>query len=291
MSWLLAPVLALFVLQDEPEWKEGFADSDGVKIHYVELGEGPLVVLIHGFPDYWYSWRHQMPALAEHHHVVAIDQRGYNKSGQPEGVEAYAMERLVSDVEAVIDHHGAEQATVVGHDWGGFVAWNFAMSRPEFTERLIILNLPHPTCLQRELATNENQRRNSQYARNFQKPEAGRFMRASMLGGWVKDPAAQKKYAEALGRSSIEGMLNYYKANYPREPYELPEAAPPMVQCDVLQIHGMKDTYLLAGALDGTWKYVQGEWTLLTIPEAGHFVQHEAAERVTAAMLEWLARD
>lgn len=103
--------------------EDGFADSDGVKIHYVTMGKGPLVVLIHGFPDYWYTWRKQMPALAEHFTVVAIDQRGYNKSDQPEGVENYTMDKLVGDVVAVVDHFKQEKAVIVGHDWGGMVAW------------------------------------------------------------------------------------------------------------------------------------------------------------------------
>ena len=116
--------------------QDGLADSGGVKIHYVTLGEGPLVIMIHGFPDYWYTWRDQMPALAEHFRVVAIDQRGYNKSDQPEGVENYSMAKLVGDVKAVLDHFGEDQATIVGHDWGGYVAWTFAMTFPQATQRL-----------------------------------------------------------------------------------------------------------------------------------------------------------
>ena len=126
---------------------DGYADSGDVKIHYVTMGEGPLLVMIHGFPDYWYTWRAQMPALAKQFKVVAIDQRGYNKSGQPEGVQNYAMEKLVDDVKAVVEHFGRKQATIIGHDWGGAVAWSFAMGHPEMTDRLVILNLPHLHCL------------------------------------------------------------------------------------------------------------------------------------------------
>ena len=131
-----------------------FAENNGVRIHYVTIGEGPLIVMIHGFPDYWYSWRRQMPALAERHQVVAMDMRGYNRSDKPVGVENYSMELLVGDVAAVIRHAGHEQATVVGHDWGGAVAWTLAMVMPDVVERLIILNLPHPQGLARELARN-----------------------------------------------------------------------------------------------------------------------------------------
>ena len=122
----------------------GFADSNGVKIHYVVQGEGPLVVMLHGFPDYWYSWRNQIPALSERFKVVAIDQRGYNKSDKPDGVENYKVDKLAADVKAVIQHFGQTKATVVGHDWGGFVAWSFAMQYPKLTSKLIVLNLPHP---------------------------------------------------------------------------------------------------------------------------------------------------
>ena len=110
--------------------EEGFADSDGVKIHYVTAGKGPLVVMIHGFPDFWYTWRAQMPELAKHFQVVAIDMRGYNKSDQPEGVENYKMPKLVGDIDAVVKHFKADKAIIVGHDWGGMVAWTYAMTFP-----------------------------------------------------------------------------------------------------------------------------------------------------------------
>jgi pimeloyl-ACP methyl ester carboxylesterase len=105
--------------EQSAEIKHGYADNNGVNIHYAETGEGPLVVMIHGFPDFWYSWRHQMAGLKDGYRVVAIDQRGYNLSDQPEGVENYDMRLLVSDVAAVVRHLGEEKATIVGHDWGG----------------------------------------------------------------------------------------------------------------------------------------------------------------------------
>ncbi len=271
--------------------ESGFADSGGVKVHYVTAGKGPLVVLIHGFPDFWYTWRAQMPELAKHHQVVAIDQRGYNLSDKPEGVENYAMGKLAGDVAAVIQHFGRDKATVVGHDWGGMVAWTLAMTRPELVERLIILNLPHPRGLTRELANDPAQQKASQYARDFQKPDAAAKIKPEMLAFWVKDAEARKVYVEAFGRSSVEGMLNYYKANYPLEPYrERPAGDFPPVKCPVLMIHGLGDTALLPGALNDTWKWIDAELTLVTIPGAGHFVQQDAADRVTRVMGDWLAR-
>ncbi len=292
LAWLVLTFIftALPAVADDLG-EEGFVDSDGVKIHYVTAGKGPLLVLIHGFPDYWYTWRAQIPALAEKYQVVAIDQRGYNESDKPEGVENYAVSKLVGDVLAVIRHFGRDKATVVGHDWGGLVAWTVAMTHPEKVERLIILNLPHPRGLIRELANNPEQQKASQYARDFQKEDAASKLTPELLAFWVRDPEARKKYVAAFRKSSIEGMLNYYKANYPRPPYEDREAGPlPRVKCPVLMIHGLDDVALLPGALNDTWKWIDGELTLVTIPGAGHFVQQDAADRVTRIMVDWLAR-
>ena len=120
------------------------ADSDGVEIHYVTAGEGPVVLFIHGFPDIWYTWRHQMTALVDDFKVVAMDQRGYNRSGRPKGVENYDFKLLVGDVAAVVRDLGVEKATIVGHDWGGSVAWRFIMTHPEMADGLVIFNRPHP---------------------------------------------------------------------------------------------------------------------------------------------------
>ena len=268
----------------------GFAKSGDVRIHYVTKGEGPLLVMIHGFPDYWYTWREQIPALAEKFQVVAIDQRGYNESDQPEGVSNYTMDTLVGDVHAIVQHFKKDKAVIVGHDWGGMVAWSFAMLHPEMTERLIVLNLPHPNGLLRELANNPQQQKNSAYARQFQRPEAAAQLTAEGLAAWVKDEAARKQYVEAFRRSSFEGMLNYYKANYPQEPYRAQALPLPKVQSPVLLIHGLKDKFLLSDALNGTWNWIDGDLTLVTIPDADHFVQHDAAELVTRTMVSWLNR-
>ncbi len=269
--------------------QHGEADSSGVKIHYAHMGKGPVLVMVHGFPDYWYSWRDQMPALAKKFHVVAIDQRGYNRSDQPEGVQNYIVPKLVGDVAAVLKDVGAEKATILGHDWGGMVAWNFAMANPEKTERLIILNLPHPRGLLRELRENPEQEKNSQYARNFQLPGAAALLTSEAISGWVKEPDAKKKYIEAFNRSSFDSMLNYYKANYPRPPYAETEALKKArVKCPVLLIHGLDDKALLDGALNGTWRWIDNELTLITIPGAGHFVHRDKPQQVTRAISGWL---
>ena len=295
MKQLLAFLLGLAVVPALADMADAvahrYADSGDVRIHYAVAGEGPLVVMIHGFPDYWYSWRHQMNALKDRFKVAAMDQRGYNLSGQPQGVERYAMPLLVGDVAAVIAAEGAERAIVVGHDWGGAVAWNTAMARPELVDLLVILNLPHPNGLARELRNNPAQQANSQYARDFQQPGAHKALTAEGLAGWVTDEQARVRYIKAFERSSFEAMLNYYKANYPRGgagDAGLAPPSPPMVQMPVLMFHGLEDQALLPAALNGTWNWLERDLTLVTVPGAGHFVQQDAAELVSATLRSWL---
>jgi pimeloyl-ACP methyl ester carboxylesterase len=299
ISLLSAPVL----LAQQPDVFErvahGYAPSEGgVKIHYATLGSGPLIVMIHGFPDFWYTWRHQMASLSESFQVVAIDQRGYNLSDKPKGVEQYDMRLLVADVAAVIRHLGRDTATIVGHDWGGMVAWQFAMQMPSMTDRLIVLNLPHPRGLIRELQTNPEQITNSAYARTFQQGTPtdaavffGQPMTAQTLSGWVKDAEARRRYVDAFGRSDFDAMLNYYKANYPKasgaDLAPLPEL--PKVKAPVLMFHGLADRALHANGLSGTWDWLEQDLTLVTVPGAGHFVQQDAADLVTSTMKWWLA--
>jgi pimeloyl-ACP methyl ester carboxylesterase len=272
-----------------------YADSNGVKIHYAALGKGPLIVMIHGFPDFWYTWRNQMEALSGQYRVVAVDQRGYDLSGRPAGVEQYAMPLLVDDIGAVIKAEGRSSAVIVGHDWGGAVAWTLAMTHPEWIQDLIILNLPHPTGIQREIKNNPEQRKNSQYAFNFQKPGAESTLSAEKLAAWVKDDNARVHYIDAFHKSDFTAMLNFYRANYPRPGQDADASAPPppplpIVNVPVLEFHGLDDKALLPGALCGTWDWVGKDFTLVTIPGAGHFVQQDASDLVTATMLDWLKR-
>ncbi|MEM1229166.1 MAG: alpha/beta hydrolase [Pseudomonadota bacterium] len=269
-----------------------YAENDGVRLHYVSLGKGPLIVMIHGFPDFWYSWRDQMQALSNTHQVVAIDNRGYNRSDQPEGVAAYTMPNLVGDIAAVIRTEGARSATIVGHDWGGAIAWSVAAFRPELVDRLIVLNLPHPNGLSRELRKSPAQRKASEYAFAFQDPDAHNALKAEQLAEWVADPIARERYVEAFERSSFDGMLNYYRANYARpaqlDAAEEPRPMPP-IKAPVLLMHGLEDWALLPGGLNGTWEWVEQDLTMVTVPGAGHFVQHDASAFVTRTMRSWLA--
>ncbi len=279
------------------EAEHGYADSNGVQIHYATMGEGPLVVMIHGFPDFWYSWRNQMEGLSEHFKVVAVDQRGYNRSGQPEGESNYAMQYLVADVAAVIRDLGEDSATIVGHDWGGAVAWQFAFALPQMVDQLIILNLPHPNGMGRELSDNAEQQANSNYARVFiegspSDPDVffGGPMTAQTLSGWVTDPAARERYVEAFSRSDFNAMLAYYKQNYPGGNGSNNAAPPSAPQLDLplLVFHGLEDTALHSDGLNNTWDWNDGTTTIMAVPGAGHFVQQDAAESVTETMRWWL---
>ncbi|MGH8187401.1 MAG: alpha/beta fold hydrolase, partial [Steroidobacteraceae bacterium] len=204
---------------------------------------------------------------------------------------SYAMPLLVEDIASVIKAEKASGAIIVGHDWGGAVAWSVAMSKPELTQLLIICNLPHPAGLRREIASNPQQRKNSEYAFNFQKPDAHKALTAEGLARWVRDPAARARYVEAFNRSDFESMLNYYKANYPKPDATPAEQAPlPKVKVPVLMFHGLDDTALLPGALNNTWEWLEKDLTLVTVPGASHFVQQDAAEFVSDTMVDWLAR-
>jgi len=267
-----------------------YVDSDGVKIHYVSIGEGPVILFVHGFPDFWYSWREQMDGLSDRYRCVAMDNRAYNKSDNPTGVENYDIDFLVADVDAVIDDLGVESVTLVGHDWGGFISWYYTFAHQEKVNKLIVMNLPHPRGLTRELATNEVQQKNSGYARRFQAPGAHEGIKPEMLAAnfMRPDPEVGKRYLEAFRNTDIEGALNYYKANFPREPYvEMTDF--PKVTSPVLQFHGLKDTALHHYGLNKTWEWLDADYTLVTVPEAGHWVQHDASEMVTDTMKWWLA--
>ena len=268
-----------------------YADNDGVKIHYAALGEGEPVVFIHGFPDFWYSWRHQMTTLAPHFKAVAIDTRGYNLSDKPEGVANYKMEKLLSDVQAVIKDLGADKVNLVGHDWGGAIAWQFTMAHQDMVKRLIILNLTHPRGYAAVVANpTEQQAANVQYARNFASsvpkgdPMPDRLLAMGERSG---NPMVAKHYREAFAMSYWDGMMNYYRANYgavaDRDPSTIPD-----ISCAVLQFHGLTDTAVDKDGLKNTWDWITQDYTLVTVPNAGHFVQWDAPELVSNTMKAWL---
>jgi len=194
---------------------------------------------------------------------------------------------------------GRDKATIVGHDWGGAVAWQFAFHVPQMTERLIILNLPHPNGMGRELANNAEQQANSGYARKFQEGKAsdpdiffGMPMNAMTLSGWVTDEGARAHYRAAFERSDFDAMLAYYKRNYPSEGGggigQAPGQELPRLGMPVLQFHGLDDTALHSDGLNNTWDWLDSDLTLVTVPGANHFVQQDAADLVSTTMKWWL---
>lgn len=267
-----------------------YADSDGVKIHYVTFGRGEPVLFVHGFPDFWYTWRKQIEGLSSDFKCIAMDTRAYNKSDKPEGVENYEMEFLMADVTAVIDDLGYEDVTLVGHDWGGVIAWSYAMQNPERVNKLVILNLTHPRgYLTVKANATPAQKAATNYIKEFQKPDAAKLFSAPMMAGFVAGPdkVVHERYIEAFSNSYIDGMLNYYRASYDRlsgeAEIELPSLAMP-----VLQFHGLKDTAVDKDGLRDTWNWIDSDYTLVTVPSSSHWVQRDASDIVTTTMRWWL---
>lgn len=287
---LLAPVAALANDADIFDAVEHhYADNDGVKLHYVTLGQGDPVLFVHGFPDVWFSWTHQMDGLKDDFKVAAMDLRAYNKSDKPEGVENYKLEILIEDVAAVIDALGGN-ATLVAHDWGGAIAWRVAMVHPDKVDKLIICNLTHPTGYGtvRANATPE-QKANTAYIEAFQAPDAAKRFNATMLATIAAGPNNPHldRYKEAFENSYIDGMLNYYRAVWPVLNDENPPPLPNLTM-PVLQFHGLKDTAVDKDGLRDTWNWIDTDYTLVSIPQSGHWVQREAAQIVTDTMKWWL---
>ena len=204
-------------------WTHGYAPANGLRLHYAEIGAGPLVVLLHGFPECWYMWRNLLPRLAERFHVVALDMRGYNWSDKPAGVGSYTLETLSRDVVSLLDALGAERAHIVGHDWGGAVAWHLGMYHAGRVDKLAVINAPHPVAFQREMMRSDQLAR-SWYAFFFQLPllpEAAvrlairRGLRESAaIPGAFPDEAVDVYQNGVSQPGAATAMLNYYRAAF-----------------------------------------------------------------------------
>jgi epoxide hydrolase 4 len=284
---------------DRPDWSHGEAVVNGIRLHYVEAGEGPLVVLLHGFPEFWYSWRHQIPALAgAGFRVIAPDMRGYNLSDKPKGTDAYRVELLVDDVAGLIRHFGEERATVVGHDWGGLVAWYAAILRPEAVERLVVINAPHPAAYRREL-TRSTQALRSWYAGFFQLPvlpetaiSAGNF---AAIGYVLRSEPVRKGafsdedirlYKEAMARpGALSSAINYYRAAV-RDQRDLFALSERPIDAPTLLIWGEKDPYLVSSLAEDLEEWVP-RIRVERLP-ASHWVPVDAAEAVNRLLLDFL---
>jgi len=265
-----------------------FASSHGVRIHYAAAGSGPLLVFLHGFPDHWLGWWQLMEEFRSDYRVIALDLRGYNLSDKPSDSESYRVDHLVEDVRAVVEHEGRTSAIVVGHDWGGFVAWHAAMDAPGLVDRLVVLNMPHPWAIARELANNPAQRKASEYVRLFRHPGSHTQVPAARLSAWVTEPGYRARHDQAMAASDLSVMFNYYRLNWPTEPYRERVEPPPSIKVPTLLLHGLEDPYALPAGLNDVWKCIGNEVTVVTLPGAGHFIQHERVPEVVRSLRRWL---
>lgn len=277
-----------------------FIQTNGIRLHAVTQGEGPLMLMLHGFPEFWYSWRHQIPEFAQDHKVVAIDLRGYNDSDKPEDLAAYRLSELIQDVRGVIQSLGYERCILVGHDWGGAIAWTFADAYPDMVERLIVLNLPHPAKFAAGLRTPQQLLR-SWYIFFFQLPllpewalqAFGYQMIANVFQIMAIDKTAfssadLQAYQQAAAKpGALTAMINYYRAN-------IFQSALLSRQWDVLQvptllIWGEDDLALGKELTNGTEAYVR-DLTVRYIPNCSHWVQQEKPQLVNQYMREFLRK-
>ena len=255
-----------------------------MKLHRVEQGSGPLVVLLHGFPEFWYSWRKQIPALAAAgFRVVAPDLRGYNDSPKPRGIDAYRISAVIEDIVELID----EPCMLVGHDWGGAAAWYTAMTHPELVRKLVVLNSPHPKPLLREIKRSLNQRIRMMYQLFLQAPSAAPLIRPLLplilRGRFTAEE--KKEYRKAwLKPDALRSMISYYPA-LRRSGGELREMLR-VIEAPALYIFGTRDPVFTIETSRNFGTWVPNARVEL-IEDAGHFVQTDAAERVNELLIEF----
>ncbi len=288
--------------------QDRFIDTNHIRLHVVEAGpaDGPLVLLLHGFPEYWYSWRHQIDALAAAgFRVWAPDQRGYNLSDKPTDITDYTIDKLTADIVGLIDAAGVERATVVGHDWGGGVAWWLAMTYPDRLNRCIFLNMPHLAVMLRALRTNPRQLLRSWYAGFFQLPIlpewlarqgnwwlAGQALRRTSRPGTFSD-ADLVQYRQAWAQPAPDGatayrsMIHWYRAFVRHRP---PLPATIRISVPTLVIWGRHDSTLLSELAQGSIDLCDNG-RLIYIDDATHWVQHEAADRVNQLIIDTVRTD
>jgi pimeloyl-ACP methyl ester carboxylesterase len=267
------------------------ADNDGVGIHYEVIGEGPPVVLLHGFPDSGRLWRHQIPALADAgFQVVVPDQRGYGASDKPSGVDAYGMVHLVADVGAVLDDAGIERAHVVGHDWGAAVAWVLATLAPGSVDHLAVLSVGHPTTFRSE---GFEQHEKSWYMLLFQFEEiAERWLSQdgwTMFRAWSRHPDADGVIADLERDGSLTPGLNWYRANVPPSSYVEPRGELPPVAAPTMGVWSSGDIALTESQMTRSESHVSGPWRYERLEGPGHWMQLEAPEAVNRLLIDFLS--
>ena len=296
---------------------ESYVPVNGVRLHCVTAGEPSkkLVMFLHGFPEFWYQWKEQLREFGKDHFVVAPDMRGYNLSEKPAELDAYRVPALLEDIRGLADHfRQAKKFVLVAHDWGGALAWGFAIAHPDYLEQLVIINAPHPAIFRELLEKDPGQQQASQYMLMFRSPQAEKFLAANdygllvenvlgpLLGSGALSEADKAEYLKAWAQpGALTGGLNYYRANHagPPVPAEMekiigasgmpipPELAGMKVGGPTLVIWGERDVALTVKNLDGLEKYVP-ELTVKRMPDASHWVVHERPEEVNRMIREFL---
>jgi pimeloyl-ACP methyl ester carboxylesterase len=280
-------------------WTHAKIETNGIQLHYVTQGEGPLILFLHGFPEFWYSWRKQIPEFAGDRKVVALDLRGYNDSDKPEAQSAYVMAEFIKDVKGVITGLGYDRCVLVGHDWGGAIAWCFAYAHPEMVEKLIVLNIPHPAKFAQGLLTPQQLLRSS-YIFFFQLPVLPELLIQSndfQLLEWAfKGMAVNKSafsdadieaYKNAAAKSgALTSPLNYYRNVFG---HELVSRSWSVLEVPTLMIWGEADTALGKELTYGTDQYVR-DFQIRYIPNCSHWVQQERPELVNQYIREFLGK-
>ena len=282
----------------EEAWRHQSIITNGIRMHYVMQGEGPLIVLLHGFPEFWYSWRYQIPFLAEHGYtVVAPDLRGYNETDKPR--KGYDIPTLLLDIKGLIEGLGQQRAIIVGHDWGGVLAWAFAMSYPAMTESLIVMNAPHPAAMRREMGTLK-QLRKSWYVFFFQLPwlpeyilgrnnarEIAKMLRGAALQKSAFPPAVTFRYRKAMSKpGAIHAAISYYRQLFLHLPRSFKKYET-QIQTPTLLIWGEQDIALGIELTTGLERWVN-DIQIKRVANSGHWVQQEQPEVVNQFMCDFL---
>lgn len=289
------------LLPIEDSVRHGYAQVGGVRLHYAERGEGDeLVILLHGFPECWYSWRHQLKALGDRYHTVAPDMRGYNLSDKPPRVEDYRMDKLIDDVTGLIRHFGREKAVVVGHDWGAAVAWGVALKHPEYVSRLVAMQVPPPAAWRANMTF--KQALASWYMLFFQIP---------LLPEWLvsaNDFAAVERslketgaftdtdiavYKKALKEpNALTCAINYYRANFFslffKQKNEGDDLRDDRVHVPTLLIYGERDKFIVPETMKDLNRFVDAPYREARFKNYAHWIQNEAPAEVNAELASFL---
>ncbi len=283
------------------EWQHRFVETNKIRLHCVTQGQGELVVLLHGFPEFWYSWRFQIPALARYFKVVVPDLRGYNDSDKP--ASGYDLDTLTADVRGLIESFGYTRAHIVGHDWGGAIAWNLAQKFPQYLNRLAILNAAPAQKLLQEMASNLDQLRRSWYVLAFQVPALPEWWIQQNLKEFVKNvfqgQAIRKGvftsenteiYRDALAKPGVlSAALNYYRQMF--SPWNWIKdfgQTPNPITAPTLVLWGEEDAFLSQSITKDLDRFVQAPYELKVIPHCGHWIQQEAPQTVNRELLAFL---